>query len=59
MIVWFAVAFGLAVPWVMQGAPQSRIVLAGFIALAAAAIPWLAYRPLVKRLAPRQSRESR
>jgi hypothetical protein len=58
LIIWFAVAFGLAVPWVMAGAPESRIILAGTIGLAAAALPWLAYKPLVKRLA-RPSRETR
>ena len=50
LVIWFAVAFGLAVPWLLQGAPESRIILAGFIALGVAAAPWLAYRPLVKRL---------
>ena len=50
LVIWFAVAFGLAVPWLLQGAPESRIILAGFIALGVAAVPWLAYRPLVKRL---------
>ena len=50
LIVWFGVAFGLAVPWVLDGAPDSRIILAGTIGLAVAALPWLAYRPLVKKL---------
>jgi len=50
LVIWFAVAFGLAVPWLLQGAPESRIILAGFIALGVAAVPWLAYRSLVKGL---------
>jgi hypothetical protein len=58
LVVWFGVAFGLAVPWMLQGAPESRIILAGTIALGVAALPWLAYRPLVHRLT-RPSRGSR
>ncbi len=58
LVLWFAVAFGLAVTWVLQGASDSRIILAGMIALAVAAVPWLAYRRLVERLA-RPSRETR
>jgi len=50
LVIWFAVAFALAVTWVLEGAPDSRIILAGFIALGVAALPWLAYRPLVRRL---------
>jgi hypothetical protein len=50
LVIWFGVAFGLAVPWLLQGAPESRVILAGFIALGVAALPWLAYRPLVRRL---------
>ncbi len=59
LVIWFAVAFGLAVPWVMAGEPDTRIILAGTIGLAAAAVPWLAYRPLVRRLTARPNRESR
>ena len=51
LVIWFAVAFTLAVSWLLAGAPESRIILAGFIALAVCAIPWLAYRPLVRYLA--------
>jgi hypothetical protein len=50
LVVWFAVAFTLAVNWLLGGAPDTRIILAGFIALGVAAIPWLAYRRLVRRL---------
>jgi len=57
-LVWFAVAFGLAVPWLIAGAPESRIILAGAIALGASALPWLAYKPLVHRLT-RPNRGSR
>jgi hypothetical protein len=58
LVIWFAVAFGLAIPWVLAGEPDSRIILAGTIALGVAAVPWLAYKPLVHRLA-RPSRGSR
>jgi hypothetical protein len=58
LVVWFAVAFGLAVTWVLQGQPDSRIILAGTIALAVAATPWLGYRHLVRRLT-KQSRGTR
>jgi hypothetical protein len=58
LLIWFAVAYGLAVTWLLAGAPDSRIILAGMIALAVAALPWLGYRRLVKTLT-RPNRESR
>jgi hypothetical protein len=51
LVIWFSVAFTLAVSWLLAGAAESRAILAGFIALAVAALPWLAYRPLVRFLA--------
>jgi len=50
LVVWFVVAFALGVTWLLQGAAEARIIVAGFIALGVAALPWLAYRPLVDRL---------
>jgi len=50
LVVWFVVAFALAVTWLLQGAAEARIIVAGFIALGVAALPWLAYGPLVERL---------
>ena len=50
LIVWFVVAFTLGVTWLLQGATEARVIVAGFIALGVAALPWLAYRPLVNRL---------
>jgi hypothetical protein len=50
LVIWFAVAFTLAVSWLLAGAPESRIILAGVIALGVAATPWLGYRRLVRRL---------
>ena len=58
LVIWFAVAFTLAVNWMLQGQPDSRIILAGTLALGVAAAPWLGYRRLVKLLA-KQSRETR
>jgi hypothetical protein len=51
LVIWFVVAFTLAVYWLLAGAPDTRIILAGVIALAVAAVPWLAYRRLVRHLA--------
>ena len=51
LIIWFAVAFGLAIAWqVNDDTPARQILTAGGIGLVAAALPWLAYRPLVSRL---------
>jgi hypothetical protein len=50
LVVWFIVAFALGVTWTLQGAPEARVIVAGFIALGVAALPWLGYRPLVNRL---------
>jgi hypothetical protein len=58
LAIWFAVAFTLAVYWIIQGQPDSTIILAGMIALAVAAVPWLGYRRLVERLT-RPSRGTR
>jgi hypothetical protein len=51
LVIWFAVAFGLAIAWqVNDDTPAPRILSAGGIGLVAAALPWLAYRPLVSWL---------
>ena len=51
LVVWFAVAFGLAVAWqVNDDTPARQILTAGGIGLVAAALPWVAYRPFVSRL---------
>jgi hypothetical protein len=50
LVVWFAVAFGLAVAWFVDDNTPQPIFIAGGIALVVAAVPWLAYRPLVRRL---------
>lgn len=53
LIIWFAVAFGLAIAWQVTEDHPRQILTAGGIALVLAALPWLAYRPLVSRLRQR------
>jgi hypothetical protein len=50
LVVWFFVAFGLSVPWYINEDTPQPILMAGGIALAVAAVPWLAYPWVVKRL---------
>jgi membrane protein YdbS with pleckstrin-like domain len=54
LIVWFVVAFGLAIAWYVDDNTPQPIFMAGGIALMIAAVPWLAYRPLVRRLRMRR-----
>jgi hypothetical protein len=50
LVLWFVVAFGLAIRWYVDDNTPQPIFMAGGIALLVAGIPWLAYRPLVRRL---------
>jgi branched-subunit amino acid ABC-type transport system permease component len=50
LVIWFAVAFTLGVRWYVDQYTAPPILLAGTVALVVAALPWLAYRPLVRRL---------
>ena len=50
LVIWFVVAFTLGVWWYVDEDTAQPILMAGGIALAVAAVPWLWYRPLVKRL---------
>jgi hypothetical protein len=50
LVIWFAVAFGLGVAWFVDDNTPQPIFMAGGVALVVATIPWLAYRPLVRRL---------
>jgi len=66
LVIWFVVAFGLGVKWFIDENTPQPILMAGGIALAVAAIPWVAYRPLVRRFTkrrgippPRPARRSR
>jgi membrane protein YdbS with pleckstrin-like domain len=50
LVVWLVVAFALGVVWYVDEDTPQPILMAGGIALLVAALPWLAYRPLVRRL---------
>jgi membrane protein YdbS with pleckstrin-like domain len=50
LVIWFVVAFALGVTWYIDEDTAQPILMAGGIALMIAAVPWLWYRPLVKRL---------
>jgi hypothetical protein len=50
LLIWFVVAFALSIAWFVDEYTAPPILRAGGIALLIAAIPWLAYRPLVRRL---------
>ena len=53
LVIWFIVAFGLGVKWFIDENTPQPILMAGGIALMIAALPWLAYQPLVRRLRDR------
>ena len=53
LMMWFVVAFALGVKWFIDEDTPQPILMAGGIALAVAAVPWLAYKPLVRRLRKR------
>jgi uncharacterized membrane protein len=53
LIVWFLVAFGLSVMWFVDEYSARPILMAGGVAFMIAALPWLAYRPLVRRFSRR------
>ncbi len=54
LIIWFVVAFALGVKWFIDENTPQPILMAGGIALVVAAVPWLAYRPLVGRFMRRR-----
>ena len=43
LVIWFIVAFTLGVKWFIDEDTPQPILMAGGIALAIAALPWLAY----------------
>ena len=57
LVIWFVVAFALGVRWFIDENTAQPILMAGGIALMVAAIPWLAYRPLVRRLSEAAKRK--
>jgi hypothetical protein len=50
LVVWFLVAFSLSVAWFVDEYTARPIFLAGGVAFVVAAVPWVAYRPLARRL---------
>jgi ABC-type dipeptide/oligopeptide/nickel transport system permease component len=50
LVIWFIVAFTLGVLWYVDEDTAQPILMAGGIALMIAAVPWLWYRPLVRKL---------
>jgi hypothetical protein len=54
LVIWFVVAFSLSVSWYVDEYSARPILTAGGIALLVAALPWLAYGPLVRRFAARR-----
>jgi hypothetical protein len=50
LVIWLVVAFGLSIAWFVDEYTAPPILRAGGIALVVAALPWLAYRPLARRL---------
>jgi len=53
LVIWFVVAFTLGVRWYVDEDTAPPILIAGTIALVVAALPWLSYRWLVRRLRQR------
>jgi hypothetical protein len=54
LVIWFIVAFTLGTRWFVDEDTAPPILAAGGIALLIAALPWLAYRPLVRRFKKRR-----
>ncbi len=50
LVIWFIVAFALGVRWFVDEDTAQPILMAGGIAFMVAALPWLAYQSLVRRL---------
>ncbi|GAC1314960.1 MAG: hypothetical protein NVSMB2_05370 [Chloroflexota bacterium] len=53
LVIWFIAAFALAINWWVDEYSARPILMAGGIAFLIAAIPWLAYAPLSRRLTHR------
>lgn len=49
LVIWFVVAFGLAINWWVDEYSARPILMAGGVAFAVAAIPWLGYGRLSRR----------
>jgi hypothetical protein len=53
LVIWFVVAFALGVRWYVDENTAPPILMAGGIALVVAALPWLGYSRLVRKLRSR------
>jgi hypothetical protein len=58
LVIWFGVAYALAVPLYMSTHTQRSILLAGAVALLVAALPWLGYRRLIRHFAERSEKNT-
>jgi len=54
LVIWFVVAFSLGVRWYVDEDTAPPILIAGTIALMIAALPWLGYGWLTRRLMRRR-----
>jgi hypothetical protein len=54
LVIWLVLAFTLAVKWYIDEYTAQPILMAGGIAFAVAAIPWLAYPVLLRRFMKRR-----
>jgi hypothetical protein len=50
LVIWLVLAFALAIAWFVDEYTAVPIFMAGGVAFAVAALPWLVYKPLVRRL---------
>ena len=50
LVIWLVAAFGLSVAWFVDEYTARPVLMAGGIALLLAALPWLGYARLVRRL---------
>ena len=53
LIIWLVVAFSLSVAWFVDEYTARPILMAGGVAFAVAALPWVAYPSLVRRFMTR------
>jgi uncharacterized membrane protein len=50
LVIWLLVAFSLSVAWFVDEYTARPIFVAGVVAFVVAALPWVAYRALTRRL---------
>lgn len=54
LVIWFILAFALAIRWFIDEYTPQPIFMAGGVAFIVAALPWVAYRPLVRHFMTRR-----